>query len=117
MGILNIIREMPDNKKKVLSLVTAAVITFVIVTVWISLTKTDDKLAEDQGNKLSSVSPWGMIKEEFSKAFSDFNELTESTSSTSTLDIISSSTVPVEIIEATSTATSTEMSTSSDNIN
>lgn len=110
---------MPDNKKKVFSLVIAAVITFVIVTVWISLTKSDDKLAENEVNKLSSVSPWGMIKDEFSKAFSSFNELTESTSSTSTdtLDIMSSSTIPVEIIEEGNSSTSSPQASTATSTN
>lgn len=110
MGILAKIREMPDNKKKVFSLVTAAAITFVIVTVWISLTKTDT-LAESKVNKLSSVSPWGMIKEEFSKAFSGFKEATENISTSTPLrsEATGGQAIPIEIIEATSSATSTPL--------
>ena len=104
MGILNSIRNQPDNQKKIVSLVLAVILTAIIVSVWFTYSdKGENKIASEEPNKLSSVSPFQMIKEEFSKAFSGFKEMTSST----TEEIISTSTVQIEIIEATSTATST----------
>ncbi len=99
MGILNSIRKKSDNQKKVISLFLALTATFFIVGIWYSFTNNSPV----DNDKLSSVSPWQMIKEEFSNAFSDFNS-----------DILISeneNSIPVEIILdklSTSTATSSE---------
>ena len=99
MGILNSIRKKSDNQKKVISLFLALTATFFIVGIWYSFTNNSPV----DNDKLSSVSPWQMIKEEFSKAFSDFNsDITISENKSS---------IPVEIILdnlSTSTATSSE---------
>lgn len=111
---------MSDSKKKILSLVGAALLTLIIVGFWYSLTKdpSDSKNAVTGENKLSSISPIQIIKDEFSKAFANFNQVTEDIGTTST------STIPIEIISATSTAssseeisTSTDLSTTSEKIN
>ncbi len=109
MGILTNIREKSDQQKKVISLVTAIILTLVIVTVWFSLTRSADSSTGDEGSKLSATSPWQAIKDEFSTAFSGFNDVTkENDSSTST----ESTTSPVEIIEnATTTTASTTQAT------
>jgi len=110
MGILTIIRQRPENQKRVFSFVAAIVLTFFIVGIWFSFSKnSDEELAGEQKETLSSISPIQMIKEEFSKAFSNLGEETS--------DSESSSTVQVEVIQedlmvstssATTTATSTE---------
>jgi len=102
MEILTKIREMPDNKKKIISLVVAIVLTFFVVGLWYSLTSdsVDNVAIEEKVNRLSSISPWQMIKDEFSRAFSGFDNKS---------DEISTTTVPVEIIEVTNTATSTNI--------
>jgi hypothetical protein len=95
MGILNIIRQKTDNQKKIFSLVMASLLTLIIVVVWFSFneeTKTQ-KIVKEEPSKLSSISPIDMIKDEFSKAFSDFNTKmaeieTVSTTSSSTESII-----------------------------
>jgi methyl-accepting chemotaxis protein len=111
MSILEKIKSRPDNQKKIFSLVTAVILTLIIVGLWFSLTSDSDKVAEKNApSKLSSISPMQVIKDEFSKAFSNFNE--------NMSDLKSTSTVTEEIIsEATTTATSTEeISTTSENI-
>ena len=105
MGILTIIRQRPKNQKKVFSFVTAIVLTFFIVGIWFSFSKnSDEKLAGEKKDTLSSISPIQMIKDEFSKAFSNLSEETS--------DLESSSTVQVEVIQddllvSTSSATTT----------
>lgn len=110
MAIFTNLKEQPDNQKKLFSLITAIILTLVIVFVWFSFT---DKPADGQDviaeeDKLSSISPLQMIKDEFSKAMSNFNSaVSETETGSSTL---SDNTVPIEIIDATTTATSTEES-------
>jgi len=111
MGLLTKIREMPDNKKKIFSLVTAIILTLIIVVVWFSFTNVSSPNSVNEENKLSSFSPMQVIKDEFSKAFSNFKSTTENISSSSE-SLISSSTgtssIPIEVIdEGTSTASTT----------
>ena len=92
MGILTNIKQKTDSQKKVISLVVALVLTLVIVVVWFSFSSisVDTELPGESAGKLSSISPWQTIKDEFSSAFSK----------------ASTSTLPIEIInESTSTAT------------
>ncbi len=111
MGILNNIRQKSDNQKKILALALALILTFFIVGLWFSFSNktADNQVAEQKENKLSSLSPLQVIKDEFSKAFSNFKETTGEISTTT-----SSSIIPIEIIETQSTsseqATSTEES-------
>ncbi len=101
MGILNIIRQKPDNQKKIFSLITAIILTLVIVIVWFSFSnKPFDSETAVGESKLSSLSPLQVIKEEFSKAFANFNNQAPDIMSTT-----STSTVEIEIVES---ATSTE---------
>lgn len=93
---------MSENKKKIFSLALAAALTLVIVVIWYSFgdKKTNQVAGEEVESKLSSISPVQMIKDEFSKALSGFNA--------SVADIDSSTTsIPIEIIESTSTASTT----------
>ena len=94
MSILTTIKQRPENQKKIISLVTAVILTFIIVIVWFSFSgkSINGQLAEEGDNKLSSVSPMQVIKDEFSKVFSGFND--------AVTEIESSSTVPVEIISS-----------------
>jgi hypothetical protein len=108
MGILNKIRQKSDNEKKIFSLISAVTLTLIVVVVWSSFTSSSARDNEiDSKDKLSSISPMQVIKDEFSKVFSTFNSNTEASSSTST--------IPIEIIneEASSPSlgTSTEIST------
>lgn len=75
MGILSNLRQKPDNQKNFFSLVTAVILTLVIVIVWASFTKQSfsTEMSIDSG-KLSSISPIQMIKDEFSKAVSGLND-------------------------------------------
>ena len=86
---------MTENKKKIFSLVSAAVLTLIIVGVWFHFSKNSnsDQVAGEQESKLSETSPIQVIKDQFSQAFASFKSQTVSTSSTST----------VEVVEATST--------------
>jgi hypothetical protein len=110
---------MPDNQKKILSLAVAAILTFIIVITFFSLgDKTAANQVEKEDAKLSSISPIQLIKDEFSKAFSNFNELKDNlesttTESTSTI-IIDEQAIPIEIITK-DLATSTEISTITNN--
>ena len=110
MGVLTKIREMPDNQKKIFSLISAVVLTLVIVVVWFSFTSSsaNTQLAAEQSeSKLSSLSPMQVIKDEFSKAFSGFNSSVASSSPQSTSTLESTSTIPIEIVtEATTSSTS-----------
>ena len=108
MGILNKIRQKSDNEKKIFSLISAVVITLVIVVVWSSFTgrsASDNEI--DTQNKLSSISPIQVIKDEFSKLFSTLGSNVKASSSTTT--------VPIEIIKeetgSPSLGTSTESTT------
>jgi len=82
---------MNDNQKKIFSLALAATLTLIIVVIWYSFgdKKTNQVAGEKVESKLSSISPVQMIKDEFSKAFSEFNK--------------NNSTTSPEVIEATST--------------
>ena len=93
MGLLTKIRQRPDNQKKMFSLVTAAALTVIIFVVWLSFNGVSNQPKADS-SKLSSVSPLGVIKDEFSKAFSNFKDITTEMNATDT---------------TTSTATSTDM--------
>ena len=103
---------MTENQKKIFSLATAAVLTLIIVVIWYSLgdKSTQDKVAGVEENKLSSLSPMQVIKDEFSKAFSNFNasvaDISSTTTGTTTL-ITDGQAIPIEIIESTSTASTT----------
>lgn len=101
MVVLTKIRQMPDNQKKIFSVAASAVVTLIIVVVWSSFgtSSANSQVAGEKVNKLSSVSPVQMIKEEFSKAFSSFNKNMPNEESSSTKII---NTVPVEILSATS---------------
>lgn len=114
MGILTKIRQRPDNQKRIFSFVSAAIVTLVIFVVWLSFgdDPIETKLVKE--DTLSSLSPIQVMKEEFSKALSDFKESTESMSSTT--DYFGSSTVPVEVVESTSTATSSDIEVASSTI-
>ena len=110
---------MSDNQKKIFSLALAAVITLIIVVVWYSFgDKKNNQIAEETEPKLSSLSPMQVIKDEFSKAFSGIKASVADIDSSTTTESIGTSTdlIPIEIIEATSIA-STTISTSSEKIN
>ncbi|MEI6190944.1 MAG: hypothetical protein WCP24_01075 [bacterium] len=113
MGILNKIRQKSDNEKKILSLISAVVLTLVIVVVWSSFTSSSASDNEvDAQDKLSSISPMQVIKDEFSKLFSTLGSNIKASSSTTT--------VPIEIIKeetgSPSLGTSTEISTTTTTI-
>ncbi|MFA7252272.1 MAG: hypothetical protein WC027_00205 [Candidatus Paceibacterota bacterium] len=84
MSILEKIRQKDDRQKKIFSFVSALVLTLVILVGWLSLSnKSESNLViEKQENKLSSVSPMQMIRDEFSKAFANFNQSVEIVSTT-----------------------------------
>ncbi|OHA46985.1 MAG: hypothetical protein A2541_01025 [Candidatus Taylorbacteria bacterium RIFOXYD2_FULL_36_9] len=91
MGLLTNIRQKSDGSKKLLALIIAIILTLIIVGLWFSFTaKTaaDDQIVNQKPSLLSSLSPWQVIKEEFSKVFSDLSKKS---------DVI----IPVEVIEAT----------------
>jgi hypothetical protein len=104
MSILTKIRQRPDNEKKVFSLVSAGVLTVIIFGVWFSATSDSSEAKAESESKLSSISPVQVIKEEFSKAISSFKEDTESPNEEiATSSPQASTTIPIEIIESTST--------------
>ena len=110
MGILTKIRQRPEHQKKLFSFVSAGVITLVIVTVWFSFNNVSSgQTAEESSKKLSSVSPFQVIKDEFSKAFSGLPDLGGNSSTTST------STVPIEIVSDGVASSSDGVSTSTEN--
>ena len=115
MGILSKIREIPEGQKKIISFFVAGIITVTIVTAWSSF---GDNVPREQetGNKLSSISPAQVIKDEISKAVTDIkgifgNSTTESTSTLST------STIPIEIVSDAVVGTSTDNSMSTTSVN
>ena len=75
MSVLEKIKRRPDNQKSFFSLLTAIVLTLIIVALWLSFSvkSAGKEVAEDQ-NSLSSISPIKMIKDEISKAISDYQE-------------------------------------------
>jgi hypothetical protein len=88
MGILTYIRQKTDKEKKLLSLVLAAILTlFITLACFPFIAGSDKKQSDVSNNKLSSVSPIQMIKDEFSKAFSAFGESSSTTPS-----------IPIEIV-------------------
>jgi hypothetical protein len=102
MSILTRIRQWPDNRKRVFSLVSALVLTVVILILWLSA-GSSQVLPPAEENKLSSISPMQVIKEEFTKAVSDFKDNTNQDSGE-----VSSSTIPVEVIVATTSTTTNQ---------
>jgi hypothetical protein len=75
MGILAKIKNRPENEKRVFSLVSAIVLTLVIVFVWLSFGNEEaPKEVAVKESKLSSISPIQVIKDEFSKAFNGFGD-------------------------------------------
>jgi lipopolysaccharide export LptBFGC system permease protein LptF len=93
MGILTYIRQKTDKQKKIFSLVLAGALTFVIVISYFSLVGSPISSNQEvvaESDKLSSVKPLQMIKEEFSNIFSE-------------TDSLGSSSLPLEIVDATST--------------
>lgn len=113
---------MTDNEKKIFSLITAAVLTLIIVVIWFSFgDKKSTDLVTKEEVKLSSLSPMQVIKDEFSKAFAGFNDKMDDIASTTLIEststlITDGQAIPIEIIESTTTA-STTISTSSEIIN
>ena len=104
MSILNNLNQRTNNQKKVFSLVLALIITLFIVGFWVSFTNNSaaDQSTGNSTDKLSSVSPWQVVKDDFSNAFSGLNGSTSSPQ-------VSSSPIPVEVVSdnlATSTGTS-----------
>ena len=106
MGILNKIRQKPDNEKRLISFIMATVLTLVIVVFWFSFTASTagNQISEKDQDKLSSVSPMQVIKDEFSKALSGFDTQIHSGSS---------STIPVEVIPENLSSSTENISTSS----
>lgn len=102
MGIFLKIKERPDSEKKIFSLITASVLTLIIVVVYFSYgeKKSDDLIDVKNENKLSSISPLKMIKEEFSKAFATAKESLNMNNQISTSS--------VEVVDEIITSTSTE---------
>ena len=96
MSILTRIRQWPDNRKRVFSLVSALVLTLVILILWLSAGSSQISPQVEE-SKLSSISPMQVIKDEFTKAVADFKEKTKQNTEES------SSTIPVEIVESTTT--------------
>lgn len=133
MGILSSIKRRSDSEKNVFSFFTAIIFTLVIVGVWFSFKSaySNNQANGEKENKLSSLNPVQVIKDEFSRAFS--NTKTDQVSNSaalievpvedlskpfvvSTTTIISTSTTDINSI-ATSTATKTSSSTNSKKIN
>jgi hypothetical protein len=110
MGILSKIREKSESQKKIISLVTAIILTLIIVVVWFSF-GSNSSGDVDSKNKLSSLSPFQTIKDEFKSIFSNSQEkmsalLSSSTDGTSTDNIL------VEELSSSTTAISTDIGTS-----
>ena len=113
MGLLNIIKQRPNNQKSIFSIITALVLTFFIVALWFSFSNNfSDNEAGKNNDKLSSISPWQMIKEEFSKTFSFFGAGISNSASSSPVIV---EVIPDNQTISTSTATSTKVSTTSKN--
>ncbi len=116
MSVLEKIRQMPNNQKKVLSFAIATALTLLIVVTFFSTAdKTTANQVEKEDSKLSSIKPMQLIKDEFSKAFSNFGEVKDglesiTIQSTSTT-VVSEQSVPVEIVieDLSVTGTSSDM--------
>lgn len=84
MGLLNMIRQRPDNQKSTFSVIMALVLTFFVVALWYSFSRnsSSDQAVQDD-NKLSSISPLQVIKDEFSKLGAIFsgNNINQASSS------------------------------------
>jgi hypothetical protein len=74
MKFLNKIKSRPSHEKNVVSLVLAGLFTFIIFSVWLGFGSNKD--IQEETNKLSSVSPIQIIKEEFGRAYTDFKSQT-----------------------------------------
>ncbi len=106
MTVLDTIRKRPDNQKRFFSLITAGILTLIIVGFWFSFSRPTQTVAEKETSKLSSVSPVQVIKDEFARAVAGFKASTEQ---------LSTSTIQVEVVGEN--ATSTDLSTSSEKLN
>lgn len=117
MGILAKIKSRPENEKSVFSLVSAVILTLVIVFVWISFGEEEQpKEVAVKETKLSSISPIQVIKDEFSKAFSGFNDDASQVLGTTTegdVVVLSESTTTASTSASTETATNTKKTATS----
>jgi hypothetical protein len=100
-----IISGRSDGQKNIFSLFVALVITASIITIWSPFKNTkNDNLEIQEEKKLSSISPVQMIKEEFSKALSSFQEVNLEEIP---MDEVPVNNIPIEIIQSTSTEATT----------
>ena len=105
------IRQRPDNQKKFFALITALILTLIIVGFWFSFSNnsSENQIAGGNQDKLSSLSPWQVIKDEFSKAFSGLNNEISDQASTSP---IVTEVIPEDLSTSTgSTTTDTAVNT------
>lgn len=110
MGILTKLRQKTDSQKRMYSFFSALILTIIIFIVWLSFNSglpKNQTIAENEETKLSSLSPWQVIQEEFSKIFNNDNNIDLSTS---TFEVASSTVISEEI-----TATSTDSATTTIN--
>lgn len=120
MSLLNYLRQKSDKQKRLFSFVFALVLTGSIFIVWVSFSPRSTDVVAVEENKLSSRSPLGVLKEEFSKAFSGFQtelEAVTEVNDTSTTTATTTATTTDDTWETETdlnTSTST-VSTSTDN--
>ena len=75
MGIINYIKQKPDGQKKFFALAMAVILTLIIVYFSFPDSLAGTRVAgEQREDKLSGISPFQAIKDEFSKAFAGFSE-------------------------------------------
>ncbi len=101
----NIKKGRTDNQKNIISLISAFLITLVIIFIWSPFKNNKNNNFEIiEEKKLSSISPVQMIKEEFSKAFSSFKEIKEEEF---LIEEIPINDILIEIVQSTSTEATT----------
>ena len=77
MGLLQKIRSKSDKEKNIISLVSAGVITLIIVILWLGFGVSKEIKKNESGSKLSEISPFETFKEQFSEIAVGFKDNVE----------------------------------------
>ena len=73
MGLLQKIRAKSDKEKNIIALVSAGIITLIVVILWLGFAPAEKKKS-DSDLKLSSISPFETFKEQFGQIKQDFSD-------------------------------------------
>ena len=105
MGLLQKIRSKSDKEKNIISLVSAGVITLIIIILWLGFGASKEIKKDESDSKLSEISPFETFKEQFSEITGSFKD--NLNKAVQEIDKLGQST-STEIIQSTTISTSTD---------